>query len=278
LKDFKGAVQMLRPVIANYKDPVDFARDMLRFRKETEVGFTVQLATKTLRRVSPTLVSLILKKKRTLTIDRAEEFAKLLALNTVERFYFKNWLERIEDGGHTSAVEPVPEVSSRRREVSTSILSDWLNIYVRDFFQFPRVQRDNSILFKTLTHIAKPKRIERAFQFLLREGYLRRTLDGRIVVESSSAVANPKVPSKKIREAHKGALSLARSAIDMYPPAERLSNFLIIPMNEKSYAELLELIEGFAEQLQEFAGRNEGAGDRLYQLIVNVSPVGGKVE
>ena len=273
---------MQRPVIANYENPIEFARDMLRFRKASESGFTVQLATKSLRRVSPTLVSLVLKNKRALTLDRADEFAKLLALNAVERFYFKNWLQRLDRRGPRSAVEAAPELGQRRKDVSTSILSDWINVYVKDFFQIPSVQRDPSLLMKSLTHVATPKRIERALAFLLREGHLRRTLDGRIVVESDLAVADPKVPSKKIREAHKGALSIAKSAIDMFPPSERLANTLIIPLDERRYGELLELIGEFAEKIQHFAERSEAtavtASDRLYQLIVNVSPVGGKVE
>ena len=66
--------------------------------------------------------------------------------------------------------------------------------------------------------------------------------------------------------------------MDLFPPDERLANTLIIPLNKKSYAELTELIQDFSEKLQEFAANNQEPGERLYQLILNLSPTGGKVE
>jgi hypothetical protein len=69
-----------------------------------------------------------------------------------------------------------------------------------------------------------------------------------------------------------------KTALDLFPPSERLANTLIIPLNEKSYGELLEIIQEFSERLQNFAAHNQEAGERLYQLILNLSPTGGKVE
>ncbi len=271
---------VVRPVISEATDPVSFVKQMIEYRKKAEKGFSVHAATASLRRVSPSLVSLIIARKRKITIDRVEELAKLLQLNAQERIYFKNWLTRLEDG---EGAEPVPtkaefQTQNRRKEVGTHILTDWINVYVKDCFQLPKVQENPQLVYRYLASYAHPRRLEKSVEFLLREGHLRRTLEGKIVVEANLAVADPKVPSRQIRQFHKGALGVAKTALEMFPPTERMANTLIMPLNEKSYNELLEIIQEFSEKLQNFAALNQETGDRLYQLIVNLSPTGGKVE
>jgi uncharacterized protein (TIGR02147 family) len=265
-----------RPLISDFQDPVDFMRAMIEFRKKTDKLFSVHTATASLRKVSPALVSLILKKQRKITLERVDEFAKLLQLNATEKIYFRNWIER-SDRGFSEPLKP--EASHRqRKDVGTHILSDWINVYVKDCFQLAKVQSHPELVHQYLASYANPKRIEKSIDFLLKEGHLRRTMDGKVVVETNLAVANPQVPSKKIRQFHKGALGVAKAALDLFPASERMANTLVIPLNDKSYLELLELIREFSEKLQDFAAQNQEPGERLYQLIVNLSPTGGKVE
>ncbi len=267
---------MQRPTISEYQNPAEFIKDMIRFRKETDASFSVLGATRGLRKVSPSLVSLVAQGKRTLTLDRADEFAKLLGLNTTEKIFFRNWIGQLE--GHNFIENTPAAPAGARKNVSTSILSDWINVYVKDLFQIPAVQKDPSLVEKQLLPVAPPKRIQKSIAFLIKEGYLRRTLDGGLVLDSRLAVADPNVPSRKIRQFHKGALSMAKLALDLFPVSERFANTLIIPLDDKRYEELQGLIQEFSEKLKDFAARNPEEGNRLYQLIVNLSPVGGKLE
>ncbi|RYZ76234.1 MAG: DUF4423 domain-containing protein, partial [Proteobacteria bacterium] len=230
---------LTRPAIESFDDPVEFMADMIRYRKASDANFSVVQATKDLRRISPALVSLVLKKKRKLTLDRVDEFAKLLGLSAPERHFLKEWI-----GGSTEVVAPKSASGDRRnrKEVSTHILKDWLNVYVKDLFQFEEIQKSPQLAEKVLVHIATPKRVRASVQFLLREGYLRKTMDGRTVLETELAVADPKIPSQKIRQFHKASLALAQKAIDRVPPSERYANSLVVPLNEASYGELVELI------------------------------------
>ncbi|MBC7371006.1 MAG: TIGR02147 family protein, partial [Bdellovibrionaceae bacterium] len=216
-------------------------------------------------------------KQRKVTIERVDELSKLLQLNPTERNYFKNWIERsgMPEGSDAKKIEAQ---SRQRKDVSTHILSDWINVYVKDCFQLPKVQQDPGLVHQYLASYARPQRIQSSIDFLIREGHLRKTLDGKTVVETNLAVANPQVPSKKIRQFHKGALGVAKVAMDLFPVTERVANTLVVPLNDKSYLELTELIREFSEKIQDFAARNDEPGERLYQLIVNLSPTGGKIE
>lgn len=265
-----------RPIISEYSEPVEFFSAMLRYRKMTEPKFSVYRTTSSLRRVSAALVSLILKKKRRITLDRADEFSALLGLSPSEKFYFKNWLVAEEKDKHQSLVVTKPAEYRSRKEVGTGLLSDWVNVYVKDMFQLDAVQKDPKSLYRLLGHIASPSRIDKSLRFLLREGYLRKTMNGRVVVDTNLAISDPKVPSQKIRRFHKSALKIAQRSIDLFSPSERLANTLTVPLNHRSYQELMTLVDDFSEKLKEFAEKNEEPGEQLYQLIVNISPVGGK--
>jgi uncharacterized protein (TIGR02147 family) len=263
-----------RPTISEYTEPAEFVRDMLSFRKKTERGFSVYRATKVLRRVSPALVSLVVQKKRNLTLDRVDEFARLLDLNSTEKFFFRNWVAGMADKDFLEG----PTGAHSRKVASTSILSDWINLYVKDLFLIPAVQKDPHLVERLLLGVATPKRIQRAIEFLLREGHLRRTLEGDIVIETNLSVTDPGVPNRKIRQFHKGALGLARQALDLYPPEERLANTVLIALDEKRHQELRQLFREFAERLQDFAAADTAGATRLYQVLLNLSPVGGKLE
>ncbi len=269
---------MNRPTISQYDDPAEFVKDMIRFRKNTEAGFSVFRSVKRLRKISPALVSLVIQGKRTLTLDRADEFSKLLNLNVSEKIYFRKWLGQLEDKDFLEDGF-APSATGTRKDVGLGLLSDWINVYVKDFFHIPAVQKNPELIKKQLMTVVPPKRIAKAVQFLLREGYLRKTIDGRVVLDTTLAISEPNVPSRKIRQFHKGALSLAKVALDLFQPNERLANTLIITLDEQRYEELNGLIQEFTEKLKDFAAKNpEKAGNRLYQFIINLSPVGGKLE
>jgi uncharacterized protein (TIGR02147 family) len=265
-----------RPIITQYKNPVDFLRDMIAFQKKTERNYSVHKVTKNLRRVSPALISLIISGKRKITIDRVEELSTLLRLNAKEKFYFRAMIQH--DDFVEDVEKPKTQVQPHRREVESHFLKDWLNIYVKDLFQIPAYQKRADMVISQLSLLANPKRVKRSLEFLLREGYLRRTLDGKIVPETRLAVADPQIPNEKIRQAQKAMLSVAKIALDFYPSSERFSNALTIPLDARAYQELTELIQEFAERLKDFAEKNDRPGERLYQLIVNLSPVGGSTK
>lgn len=268
----------LRPQITDYTDVVEYFRDMIAFRKATEKNFSVLSATQVLRRVSPALISLILKGKRNITLDRIDEFAKLLTLNSQEKFFLKNWLLRIENHANAGFTEAAQASAKHRKEISTHILQDWVNVYVKDSFQLTHIQKNPQLIYQSLGHHANPQRIDKSIQFLLREGYLRKTIEGRTVIETQLAFADQNISSKKVRQFHKNALQIAKNALDLYPTTERLANTMTIPLNEKSYDEFIGLIRDFAQRMQDFAAQSNEDGDRLYQVVLNLSPAGGKIE
>lgn len=268
---------MTRPIITNYSDLVAYLADMCAFLKKEDAQFSILKASKTLRKISPTLVSLILKGKRRLTLDRVDEFAKLLQLTPHERKYLRDWVSRMEGFAPASPMAASPINLGRRKITSSHLLSDWINVYVKDAFQLRRVSQHPDEIYAALGGIASRKRIEQSIKFLLKHGYLRTTIEGHVVPETPLHSIDPKVPNAQIRKFHKAALTNARDAIDQHDPGLRYANAMVVTLNESTYKKITELIAEQAEELQSFA---EGLsdGDQLYQLVINLSPTGGRRE
>lgn len=270
-------IKSVRPQIHDYKEPEVFLRDMLAYRKRSQKSFSVMAATKSLRKVSSSLVTLVIQNKRKITLDRADEFAKLMDLTAAEKIYFKNWLK------HQSFPEDQKKIieTSRtlnKKEMPVGLLSDWLNVYVKDSFRVQSIQKNPQLLYQQLGTIASKKRIDQSLQFLLTQGYLRKTPEGHIVIDASLVTNEAPPPGPKVRAFHKAALSIAKQNIDLLLPHQRFANTLVLDLTPERYQELTEMIREFSRALQDFASVEREYGDRLYQVLINLSPTGGPTE
>jgi uncharacterized protein (TIGR02147 family) len=171
-----------------------------------------------------------------------------------------------------------PKTNEHAREASLSLLNDWLNVYVKDLLSIPKYQKAPHLIQKNLKGLATPTRVEKAIQFLHREGYIRRRSDGSWVLDTPLVITEPKDAQAKVRRFHKAGLAIAARNLEIFGPKERLANTMTIPLCDESYNELRGLIADFAEELKDFATRNRDKGNRLYQVVMNLSPVGAKDE
>lgn len=270
-------VRSERPQIQHYQKPEAFLKDMLSYRKQTQKSFSVMRASQSLRKVSSSLVSLVIQGKRKITIDRADEFAKLMDLTAAEKIFFKNWLK------HDSYPEDQKKIietarTQNKKEMPVGLLSDWLNVYVKDSFRVKAIQKNPSLLYRELGSIASKKRIDHSLQFLLAQGYLRKTLEGHIVIETSLVANDTPPPGPKVRAFHKAALSIAKQNMELFLPHERFANTMVLDLTPERYQELVDMIREFSKSLQDFASVEKEYGDRLYQVLINLSPTGGRVE
>jgi len=265
-----------RPLMSDFADPRDFLKAMIDYRKRTERNFSVLTAAPKLRKISSALVSLVIQKKRKITFDRADEFAKLMGLSAAEKIYFRNWL-KLEEKPIEEKQAIFETQQKNKKEFALSLLNDWLNVYVKDAFRIPALQKDPTLIYKELSTIASVARIDKAMQFLLREGYLRKTLEGRIVVETSLVTQETPPPGAKIRSFHKAALGIARQNIDLFSASERFANTMVLDLTPERYQELVAMIQEFSRELQNFASVEDQNGERLYQVLVHLTPTGGRV-
>lgn len=113
----------------------------------------------------------------------------------------------------------------------------------------------------------------KSVEFLLKHGFLRRALDGVIVVETPLHTVDVKVPSQKVREFHKNAMKIAMRALTLFDPSQRYANTMVLALDREKYGELTQLIAEFSEKVKILAEK-PSSKEGLFQLIVNLSPTG----
>jgi hypothetical protein len=160
-----------------------------------------------------------------------------------------------------------------RHGVRAGLFQPWFHLHLWEAARLPGFRADALVLFQLLRGIATPAALGKSVRYLLSEGFLRRTLDGRIVPDHPSLETTDEVPSEHIRKLHVRALELAARLTGELPIKEREAGMVLMSLNEDGFQKLKTLIKNFNETLTQFSEENAASGDCLYQVIVNAVPV-----
>lgn len=266
--------------IAAYQDIADFVAARLKWLSETDPEYSIRKAVKHSPGGSTSLVTQVAKGKRSLTRDRVPFFAEVLRLSPRERNYLDRWVSEIREphrqklGQQRTHTSPAKELITR--EPQNQLLSDWLNVYVKDAVRLKNFRADVHRIFNLLEGLAPKRRIKKSLDFLVKEGFLRKDISGRLVEKENVAVTSDNVPERKIRQFHKRSLDIAKNAIDNFSIEERRASAVVLPLTKKGYQELCQLVEEFHQKVTIFAEENATSlGERLYQVVLHLSPVSG---
>lgn len=259
-----------RPVVFDYGSPVEFLRALLSFYKETG-SFSLRQRTTRVGVLSQALVSQILNGKRQLTRDNFPAISLIFKLTKIEQDFIDKQLLGVAPKILDS--EDKKEVTAKR-QTKNHILTDWLNPYVKDLVNLRGFELDPTHLHRMLSGIASPERIKKSADFLLREGFWRRTPEGTIVPEETAVTTTNEIPNENIRAFHKKALDIAQRGISALPSHRRKSSTVLVSVDKNKMDELRGLVDSFQQQLLEFIEKNPDGKDNLVQVAIHLTPIG----
>lgn len=266
-----------RPVIFDFERVAPFISAMLEWRKCGSKRFSVRGEVRRIPGLSPSLVSRVAKGERSVTPDQVEGFAKLLKLTAEEKLYLDRWVRQLRRPpvpGHSRDTDPETRKGASRRTPQNHLLDDWLNVYVRDAARLRSFRPEPEALFRLLGGIASLSHIRRSLTSLFRQGFLRKSPDGRVVKNEFLATTTDEIPNAKIRRFHKKALEIARRNLDLFPLSRRRESAMILPVDQKNLPELKALLKDFQQQLIAFAEDHPNDDEQLYQVVINLTPIG----
>ena len=256
-----------RPVVFDYDSPHKFLQDLLAHYKETS-NFSIRQRTQMAGGCSPALVSQVLTGRRRLTRDQIPTFARLFKLQDFE-------IRFLDQPEYRSATDE-RRVPRAPRKSKNHLLSNWLNVYVKDLVNLKGFSLEPVALRKMLFGIASEKKIQKSIEYLLAEGFWRKTATRKIIAEEPAVVSTNELPNEKIRSFHKQALRIALRGLDVFPSDRRKSSTVLIACDREKIVELKEMIDGFQAQLLQFIEDHPCGGDDLIQVAVHLTPVGAK--
>jgi uncharacterized protein (TIGR02147 family) len=260
-----------RPIVYDYREPVDFLIDLLAYYKFSE-SFSLRQRTAKVGSCSQALVSQILNKKRQLNRENWLGIALVFKLTSTETHFIDQKLSLNTNKRREDHSAP----PKRIRRAQNHLLSDWLNPYVKDLVNLKGFSTDAENLFSMLKGVAPAKKIQKSVDFLLREAYWRRLPSGEISADEDAATTTNEIPTEKIRSFHKRALDIASRGISELPMSKRKSSTVLVSVDQDKVQDLRNLIDSFQNQLLAFIEENPDGKDSLMQITMHLTPVGEK--
>lgn len=259
-----------RPVVYDYRAPADFLADLMKYYK-SRGSFSLRQRTAKIGLCSQALVSQILKGKRQLNRDNLGTLSAVFKLTQLEQAYLD---KKLSAPIHKLELNKDDRKELQIRVPKNHILSDWLNPYVKDLVNLNGFRLDPDTLLFMLQGIAPAQRIKKSVEFLLREGFWKKTLSGQVVQEEAAVTTTNGIPNEKIKSFHKKALELALHGIKAFPMNKRKASTVLIAVDEGHIDELKGLMDSFQQQLLEFIEKHPNGKDALVQIITHLTPIG----
>ena len=264
------SVRITRPVVYEYSNPVGFLKDLLDYYK-SKGRFSIRERTSIVGLCSQGLVSQILNGKRKLSRDNLEAIGLIFRLTQLEQTYLDQCLSA---QNRKSTFYDIKDQKPRIRKPKNHILTSWLHPYIKDLVNLNGFSLDPGTLFFMLQGLASPQHIKKSVDFLFREGFWRRCLDGEVVEEEAAVTTTSGIPNEKIKKFHIKALELALKGIKAFPVSERKASTVLIAIDDHHMDELRGLLDSFQDQLLEFIEKHPQGRDRLVQITMHLTPTG----
>ena len=266
-----------RPSIFDYETVPVFINDMLGWRRKSDPGFSIRTSVEALPNCSAALVTQVAKGARSLTRDRVDAFSHLLKLTPQETKFLDQWVAAIRQQSNQAsevAAKKRPGSSARKpqRRPQNSIISNWLNVYVKECCKLRDFSSSPTVIQNLLGGIASVEQIKKSLDFLIREGFLRRTLDNSVVQNNLFSVTSDQIPNHKIRAFHRRALDLVKRNLEIYPVEKRQDYTYVLAVNEKNLAKIKKILTDCMEQIEQFEQEHPDENEQLFQVSVHLTP------
>lgn len=264
------ATNLDRPVIYNYRSSAEFLRDLMKYYK-TCGSFSLRQRTSKLGLCSQALVSQVLKGKRQLNRKNLPGISVVFKLTQLEQEYLDKKLSTVI---HNLDVKELPNNKNQILFPKNHILADWLHPYVKDLVNLNGFNINAENLYYMLQGMASASRIKKSVEFLLKEGFWKKTLSGKIVQNEDVVITTNGIPDEKIKMFHRKALEIAIRGLKVFPVHKRKASTVLVAVDNEHLDELKGLVDSFQKQLQEFIEKYPNGKDALVQITTHLTPIG----
>lgn len=222
--------------------------------------------------VSPTGMSLILNKKRPVTIDNAIKWACILKLSAEKKQLFLEAVTRDSE----QRLNPNNRKSTQLEEKiqymqltldQFSMISDWYHLAILNLVGLKTFEHNQKWICSQLG-ISKTQCSE-AIERLIRLELLE-IKDKKFIRTPNNINTPSNLPSEAIKNFHRQNIQRAISSIDDTEVDERDITSIMMPIDKTKLAEAKKMITNFRRELSIFL--KEEQGDQVYSLNIQLFP------
>ncbi len=222
--------------------------------------------------VSPTSLSLILNKKRPLTIDSAIKWATVLKLSAEKKQLFLESVTRDSEQRLNPNNRKLNQLEEKIQYMQLtldqfSLISDWYHLAILNLVSLKSFEHNQKWICGQLgiTKVQCAEAIERLVRLDLLE-----IKDKKFIRTATNINTPSNIPSEAIKNFHRQNIQRAISSIDDTEVDERDISSIMMPIDKNKLAEAKKMITNFRRELSIFL--KEEQGDQVYSLNIQLFP------
>jgi len=222
--------------------------------------------------ISPTGLSLILNKKRPLTIERAIpwaaklQFDESLSKKFIEAITYDSD-ERLNPNNRKSHQLEEKIKYAQLQLDQFALISDWYHLAILNLTKLKSFKHDPKWMSKRLGITVEECLL--AIDRLIRLNLLE-IIEKKYVRTKNSVSTPTDIPSEAIRNYHRQNINRAISSIENVAIEERDISSIMMPIDKSKLAEAKKMIRNFRRELALFLEAEEG--DQVYSLNIQLFP------
>jgi uncharacterized protein (TIGR02147 family) len=264
--------------IYNYFDYREYLRATYDFRKRKQPGFSHRLFSREAGIASPNYLLRVLKGTRCLGSGYVAKFCRALGLSRNEARYFAALVSFNTENNVNKKEKYLRELLALRcrrgifriDDKKLRFFSTWYYPVVRELAVVLDSRDDFNLLARNCVPRITAQQAKNAIGYLLKNGFLKKTAEGRYVRTEPLISSGDEVRSTVLRNYHRQILAQSIEALNTVNPENRDISSLTLSVSRKTYFTIKKEIQEFRKRLLVMA--REDAGPEMvclagFQLI-----------
>lgn len=222
--------------------------------------------------LAPGTLSLLLKGKRPLTLEKAQEIVAHLKLEGEEKVAFLKKVEDEQVQRRTASIAGLKRIQEkykfqRIQGDQLKLIKNWYHLGILNIVKLPNFKNDPQWIAKMLG--VSESKIRTGLTRLKRLGLIEEK-EGSLVRTENPLETPTDIPSRYIRSFHKSVIERSLESLERDDVKERDMSSIMFCGDTKKLEEAKRRIRIFRKELAAFL--EEGEGDRVYSLNIQLFP------
>jgi uncharacterized protein (TIGR02147 family) len=233
---------------------------------------------------SSALFKEIVEGKRNLTERTTDAFIKGLGLTDLDANYFRALVHFNQTDNEQEKSLILAQLKGFRRKIKQlpvtvdlyEYYSTWYNPVIRELACIIDWKDDYQFLADILDPPIKKNEAKKAVAFLIDNGFIRKTENGRYLQTNPALTTGSEVVSLAIRTFNEELAKKGVEAIQAHPPTDRDIRTVITGVSRKSYLLVKDEMREFISRVIRIVDDDKEA-DRVYSLNLQLFPLSKKI-
>jgi len=271
---------MQNVALTSLESALEVLKALIDGRKKQDRNFSLRVLAKECD-ISVALLPLILAGKRRLTPKLAERIAKYFQLELAEYRWFvglctleKGKLSTDAPSKALGKVQRSAKYRQQRPEEARffEYFSHWHLPVLRELIALKEFKMDAHWIAENLHFDIPPGKVEKAYKFLLKEGFISESKNGNFVFpQQRQETCQGSVFKVALSEFHKSMMMRALDSISLVPHTERSMEALTMAVKKEDWPKMQNIMLKALDEISELS-RNTKDRDALYHFAYYAFP------